>query len=198
MIARCWGIAAISAASYAAASTATRNEARNRKPGAGAQGLQEGEGQEQDRPLLSADPAQDRLGGKRLLSRKANSSNAETTDDGSRGNPYHGPLDCWRLSGFATAQPSENQVVASDASALLNLAKQLRLNEVDARQVENRMNQKFGNMLEAIRANKGLEEDKAKKIQAVLQSMKNAEQSTNDFIGTFIDLVRDISQKIMR
>lgn len=60
------------------------------------------------------------------------------------------------------------------------------------------INQKFGNMLEAIRANKGMEEDKAKKIQTIMQTMKDAGQSANDFIGTFIDLLRGISQKIAR
>jgi uncharacterized protein YoxC len=59
-------------------------------------------------------------------------------------------------------------------------------------------NQKFVNMLETVRANKGLEEDKAKKIQTMLQTMKDASTSTHDFIGSFIDLLRGISQKIMR
>jgi len=59
-------------------------------------------------------------------------------------------------------------------------------------------NSSFSNMLEAVRANKGIEEDKAKKIQTFLQSMKDASQSANDFVGTFIDLLRGISQKIMK
>jgi hypothetical protein len=60
------------------------------------------------------------------------------------------------------------------------------------------LNQKYGAMLETVRTNKGLEEDKAKKIQTIMQTMKDAGQSVNDFIGTFIDLLRGISQKIMK
>lgn len=59
-------------------------------------------------------------------------------------------------------------------------------------------NQAFGNMLEAIRANKGLEEDKAKKVQTIMQTMKDASQSFHDFLGTFLDLVRGIASKINR
>ena len=62
-------------------------------------------------------------------------------------------------------------------------------NEADARAL---VNQKFGNMLEAIRANKGLDEDKAKKIQTILQTMKDASASSSDFITAFIDLVRGL------
>jgi uncharacterized protein YoxC len=60
------------------------------------------------------------------------------------------------------------------------------------------LNQKYGNMLESVRANKGLEEDKAKKVQTMMQTMKDAGQSVNDFIGSFIDLIRGILQKIAR
>lgn len=60
------------------------------------------------------------------------------------------------------------------------------------------LNQYYGNMLEAVRGNKGVEEDKAKRAQTIMQTMKDASQSTHDFIGTFIDLIRGIGQKTMR
>jgi hypothetical protein len=58
------------------------------------------------------------------------------------------------------------------------------------------VNQKFANMLEAIRANKGIEEDKAKKVNTILQSMKDAGQSASDFLTSFADLMRQIGSKI--
>lgn len=57
-------------------------------------------------------------------------------------------------------------------------------------------NQKFGYALETMRAHKGLEEDRAKKGQTLLQAMKDASSSYSDFSSSFIDLVRGISQKI--
>lgn len=60
------------------------------------------------------------------------------------------------------------------------------------------LNQKLANMIEIVKANKGREEDAAKGIQTMLQSMKDAGQSINDFLGSFIDLLRGISQKINR
>ena len=60
------------------------------------------------------------------------------------------------------------------------------------------LNQDYGNMLETLRANKGVEEDKAKKSQPTMQSLKDASQSAHEFIGTFLDLLQGISQKITR
>lgn len=57
-------------------------------------------------------------------------------------------------------------------------------------------NQKFANMMEALRANKGLEEDKAKKKQTLLQTMKDASTQASDFLSAFCDLIRGIGSKI--
>lgn len=59
-------------------------------------------------------------------------------------------------------------------------------------------NQKFANMLEALRANKGVEEDKAKKIQTLMQSQKDAGQSFNDLLGSLIDGTNRIIQGIFK
>lgn len=79
-------------------------------------------------------------------------------------------------------------------------AKKKRSDEEKRTLSENRatLNQKYGNMLEGARANKDIEQDKAKKIQTIMQTLKDADQSAHDFIGAFIDLFRGISQKIMR
>lgn len=60
------------------------------------------------------------------------------------------------------------------------------------------INAKFANMLEAVRAHKGLEEDKAKKIQTLLQSTKDFSSKISDFFGAFVDLLRGISSTINR
>jgi len=65
-----------------------------------------------------------------------------------------------------------------------------------SRAARSEANQKFANMLEAVRANKGLEEDKAKKVQTMLQGLKDGGTSSSDFVGSFIDLVRGIGSKI--
>jgi uncharacterized protein YoxC len=57
-------------------------------------------------------------------------------------------------------------------------------------------NQRFGVMLESIRAYKGIEEDAAKKVQTILQTIKDAGTSASDFVSSFLDVIRGISQKI--
>lgn len=59
-------------------------------------------------------------------------------------------------------------------------------------------NQQLGNAIEIIRANKGKVEDNAKRVQTLMQSSKDAGESIKDFLGSFIDLLRGISQKINR
>ncbi len=64
------------------------------------------------------------------------------------------------------------------------------------REDRGQINQKFGNMLEAIRANKGIEEDKAKKLNTILQAMKDAGQQASDFMTSFADMWRQVGSKI--
>lgn len=58
------------------------------------------------------------------------------------------------------------------------------------------INQAFANLLEALRANKSIDADQIKRLQTLLQQMKDSGTATSDYISTFIDLLRSISQKI--
>lgn len=58
------------------------------------------------------------------------------------------------------------------------------------------LTQAFGNAMEAMRAEKGLEEDFAKKLQVMMQSIKESGTQASDFVSTFLDLLRGISSKI--
>jgi|GEM_PF-2737797 len=58
------------------------------------------------------------------------------------------------------------------------------------------INAKLSNMLEAIRNYRGMEEDKAKKVQTLLQGLKDGGSSASDFVTAFIDLLRGIGAKI--
>lgn len=64
------------------------------------------------------------------------------------------------------------------------------------RQDKQDANTRFGTALESLRSNQGLEQDRAKKIQTILQTMKDAGSSVSDYIGSFTDLFRTISSKI--
>jgi hypothetical protein len=142
------------------------------------------------------------------------------------------------LSGFASAQSSENQTVASEVSTALEQAKKLERvleglshashqlaaayaadlkelpvllkgkTELDKLKAEvdrtiptqslADINSKFGKMVETIRASKGIEEDRAKKLQTIMQRIKDSGQSASDYMGTLIELWRDIGSKISR
>jgi tRNA C32,U32 (ribose-2'-O)-methylase TrmJ len=102
------------------------------------------------------------------------------------------------LNGVVAAQPPQRQAIASDARALLAMARQAQRDESAELAVRARMNQTFTDMLEAIRANKGVEEDKAKKVQALLQQIKDASAAQSDYINSLIDLLRSINQKVSR
>jgi hypothetical protein len=110
------------------------------------------------------------------------------------------------LQGAATAMAERLSRVTEKLNAYTKLQTQIPILTVggpmwggdnqDDRDKRSEINGKFSNMLEAVRANKGMEEDKAKKIQTLLQSMKDAGTAASDFTGTFIDLIRTISTKI--
>jgi Zn-dependent oligopeptidase len=52
--------------------------------------------------------------------------------------------------------------------------------------------------LDIIRTNKGIEEDKSKKITTLMQGLKDGGASMSDILSGFIDLIRGISAKIMQ
>jgi hypothetical protein len=94
-----------------------------------------------------------------------------------------------RISAYATMQASV-PVITKDQGLF---AGQKDDQERDARQT---LNQKFGMDLEAVRANSGVDQDLAKKVQTLMQTIKDASTSVEDFIGSFTDLLRGISSKI--
>jgi hypothetical protein len=102
------------------------------------------------------------------------------------------------VSGAALGQGAGQRGIQSERQKVAGFIQLLKDDRADERADRNSINKRFQSMLEALRANKGITEDQAKRAQALLQQMKDASSQTSDFIGSFLDLMRSISQKIQR
>lgn len=58
--------------------------------------------------------------------------------------------------------------------------------------------QLYGNMMSAINANKGMQEDLAKKVQGFMDSLKSSSQSTTDNIGTLLNQLQQNTQMMFK
>ena len=58
------------------------------------------------------------------------------------------------------------------------------------------LNQKFADLLKAIRGKYGIEEDRLKKIGALEEATKEASREQSDSMGSSIDPLRSIRQQI--
>lgn len=105
---------------------------------------------------------------------------------------------CQVMQKMASAETARLSIVTKKMSAYSKLLLQVPLLSSEDTKDKDKYNPLFTNAQEGIRINKGAEEDLAKQIQALLQSLKDASQSIEDFIGTILNMMASISQKISR
>lgn len=107
---------------------------------------------------------------------------------------------CQVMQKMASAETMRLSVVTKKMSAYSQLLTQvpvLTTADTDSG-TRDKYNPKYQAAQEAIRMNKSAEEDLAKQVQSLLQSVKDASQSIEDFIGTILNMMASISQKIAR
>lgn len=105
---------------------------------------------------------------------------------------------CQVLQKMATAVTSHLSIVTKKMSAYSKQLLEVPLLSKEDTEHYQKYNPFFTNAQEGIRINKTTEEDLAKQIQTILQSLKDASQAIEDFVGTILNMMASISQKISR
>jgi hypothetical protein len=102
------------------------------------------------------------------------------------------------VAGATLSEGASQSTVQSEHQEIARVIRLLERDRGDVRADRSQLNQTFDHALELLRADKGVTEDKAKKVQALLQSMNDASGSQLEFMHSMIDLWSSISQKITR
>lgn len=105
---------------------------------------------------------------------------------------------CQVMQKMAAAETARLAIVTKKMSAYSKLLLQIPVLTSKDTGDYNKLNPIYANAQEGVRINKTAEEDLAKQIQSILQSLKDASQSVEDFIGTILNMMASISQKISR
>lgn len=101
------------------------------------------------------------------------------------------------VQGLAVAQANNLNVLTKLQNAYVKLQSNIPVilknvgNNLD-QDTRNEINQKFGALMEMVRANRGMVEDETKKNQTMVNTSKEAATQLADLFNAFIDLIRSV------
>jgi hypothetical protein len=102
------------------------------------------------------------------------------------------------ITGTALGNRASRSSVQSESQQVVAFEHLLENERRDNRTELRQRDREFASMLEALRANRAVKEDKAKQLQTLLQGTKDAASAQNDFISSFLEQMASIHVKILR